>query len=301
MSENSGIKVTKQRGFTIVYNDMLPEGEISARAWGIYVYLVGRPDGWECRVGHLRTVFKEGRDAIYTALKELVSVGLMGKETYLDGGMKRTRYTLNADQPTAPAAAQTRRSAPDPDSQDPGNPAPGIQDAGTSDPGKPTQVSTDLPNTDTESKEEQAGGSLRSLPGGDSTATSEASSTRTTGSPEVREDVERVCLHLADRIEKNGAKRPNIGVKWRDAARLMMTPEPRGDGRSEKQVHNMIEWCQSDGFWRSNILSMPTLREKYDQMRLVAMRGTQAAGASAAHQMPTDHPDVDKRRAALGG
>ena len=86
--------------------------------------------------------------------------------------------------------------------------------------------------------------------------------------PTDRPDVERLCDHLADRIEANGSTRPNIGKKWRDAARLMLD----NDGRTEEQVHKAIDWCQSDEFWRGNILSMPKLRQQYEQLRLRAMR-----------------------------
>lgn len=85
---------------------------------------------------------------------------------------------------------------------------------------------------------------------------------------ERRDDVERLCDHLADRIEANGSKRPVIGKTWHDAARLMLD----NDRRTEEEVHGAIEWCQADEFWRSNVLSMPKLREKFDQLRLQAQR-----------------------------
>jgi hypothetical protein len=85
---------------------------------------------------------------------------------------------------------------------------------------------------------------------------------------EIRDDVERLCDYLADLIEKNGSKRPTVTKAWRDAARLLMDK----DGRTEEQVHKAIDWCQSDEFWRSNILSMPTLRKQYDRVRLAAQR-----------------------------
>ncbi|MFF5790222.1 hypothetical protein ACFY8P_35280 [Streptomyces sp. NPDC012693] len=84
----------------------------------------------------------------------------------------------------------------------------------------------------------------------------------------AREDVERLCEHLADRIEENGSKRPTITKTWRDAARLMLDK----DGRTEEQVHGAIDWCQDSGFWRSNVMSMPKLRDKYDTLRLQASR-----------------------------
>ncbi len=83
-----------------------------------------------------------------------------------------------------------------------------------------------------------------------------------------RIDVERLCQHLADAIAANGSTRPTITKKWRDAARLLMDK----DGRTEDQVHACIDWCQADEFWRANVLSMPKLREKFEQMRLQAAR-----------------------------
>jgi DNA-binding transcriptional ArsR family regulator len=81
-----------------------------------------------------------------------------------------------------------------------------------------------------------------------------------------RADVEKICRHLADRIEDNGSKRPNITKKWRDEARRLIDL----DGRTVDQVIKAIDWCQSDTFWKANILSMPTLREQYDRLRLAA-------------------------------
>lgn len=83
-----------------------------------------------------------------------------------------------------------------------------------------------------------------------------------------RADVDRLCRLLADRIEGNGSKRPAVGKKWRDSARLMLDK----DGHSEQQVAAAINWSQDHEFWRSNIMSMPKLREKYDQLRLQAIR-----------------------------
>jgi hypothetical protein len=79
-----------------------------------------------------------------------------------------------------------------------------------------------------------------------------------------REDAERLCQHLADSIAANGSKRPSITKRWRDAARLLID----NDGRTEEQVMAAIDWSQKDEFWHRNILSMPTLRQQYDRLRL---------------------------------
>lgn len=104
---------------------------------------------------------------------------------------------------------------------------------------------------------------------------SSATASRDAEAGQGREDVRRVCEHLADCIAGNGSKRPTITKRWEDAARLLMDK----DGRTEEQVHRAIDWCQDDDFWRSNILSMPKLREKYDQLRLKAMNGRASPGA----------------------
>lgn len=84
-----------------------------------------------------------------------------------------------------------------------------------------------------------------------------------------RDDVERLCEFLADKIEQNGSRRPTITKAWRDAARLMLDK----DAIPFDMVKGAIQWSQNHEFWRSNILSMPKLREKYDQLRLQAERG----------------------------
>jgi hypothetical protein len=103
---------------------------------------------------------------------------------------------------------------------------------------------------------------------------------------QLRDDIERICDHLADRVEQNGSKRPTITKAWRTAARLMLDK----DGRTEEQVHGCIDWCQANDFWRGNVLSMPKLREKYDQLRLQATRpaGGNVVPIGAARPSTTD-------------
>jgi len=84
-----------------------------------------------------------------------------------------------------------------------------------------------------------------------------------------RPDVERLCTLLADLIEGNGSKRPTVTDRWRRAARLLIDV----DHREPAAIERAIRWCQADEFWRSNVLSMPKLREQYDRLRLAAQRG----------------------------
>lgn len=86
-----------------------------------------------------------------------------------------------------------------------------------------------------------------------------------------RADVEALCIRLADRIEDNGSKRPQVTKAWRDSCRLLIDR----DGKTAEQVAKAIDWSQADEFWRANVLSMPTLRRQYDRLRLAAQRSSQ--------------------------
>lgn len=89
--------------------------------------------------------------------------------------------------------------------------------------------------------------------------------------PPPRVDVLKICNHLADRVEANGSKRPKVSKEWLDEGRRLLDL----DKRSVEQVIAAIDWCQDSNFWRGNVLSMPKLREKYDQLRLAAMEDRQ--------------------------
>nr|DAX99208.1 MAG TPA: replication protein O [Caudoviricetes sp.] len=87
--------------------------------------------------------------------------------------------------------------------------------------------------------------------------------------PGDRPDVEAICAHMADSVADRTGRRPRITKKWRDAARLMIDR----DGRTPDQIHAAIDWVARSEFWRSNILGVPKLREKWDTLKLQAERG----------------------------
>ncbi len=79
-----------------------------------------------------------------------------------------------------------------------------------------------------------------------------------------RDDVDGLCTLLSDLIEANTGRRPTITSKWRDECRLLLDR----DHRSPAFVEQVIRWATADPFWNSNILGMPKLREKFDQLAL---------------------------------
>ena len=65
------------------------------------------------------------------------------------------------------------------------------------------------------------------------------------------------------------AKVPQDLARW--AAEIERTI--RIDKRDPSELAKVITWCQSDTFWRANILSAKKLREKYDTLYLQMERG----------------------------
>lgn len=88
----------------------------------------------------------------------------------------------------------------------------------------------------------------------------------------------RLALYLFAKIQQNNPEHVDLTEsqkqKWADHIRLMI----ERDKRTPKQIHNMIDWCQSDDFWKLNILSTAKLRKQYDKMAPKARRDWEQRG-----------------------
>ena len=62
-------------------------------------------------------------------------------------------------------------------------------------------------------------------------------------------------------INNPNHKKPKL-EKWANDVRLMRVK----DKRTEEQIMYVINWSQNNKFWKSNILSIAKLREKFDQL-----------------------------------
>jgi len=99
--------------------------------------------------------------------------------------------------------------------------------------------------------------------------TGEQSSSSEVADATLRPDVDEILNHLDAAIKANGAKVPSRTKKNLDAARLLLDR----DGKTVGQVKACIDFATTDEFWRTNILSMSKLRDKYDQLRMKATAG----------------------------
>lgn len=75
-------------------------------------------------------------------------------------------------------------------------------------------------------------------------------------------------------------KEPNL-ESWANTARLMVD----SDKFVLRDVWNVFQWANSDNFWRTNVLSVSKLREKYPELK------AKSQGASnPAQQKPVERP-----------
>ena len=69
------IKRAKRKGnFTVVYNEFINDARLSARAKGVMIWLLSKPDDWVISREAMYKAFKEGRTAVWTAFKELIDL-----------------------------------------------------------------------------------------------------------------------------------------------------------------------------------------------------------------------------------
>lgn len=84
---------------------------------------------------------------------------------------------------------------------------------------------------------------------------------------EVDSDPYLLAKFLENNITENNPKFPQSESqrqRWAKDFDLMI----RRDKIDADDIAEVIEWCQRDNFWRSNILSGKKLREKYQQLKM---------------------------------
>jgi len=85
----------EQIPFTMVANAIIFDSRISSKAKFYYVYLSSKPDAWKFHTNCIVKEIKEGRDAFYNGLKELIEFGYLERQQIKENGkFKHTDYIL---------------------------------------------------------------------------------------------------------------------------------------------------------------------------------------------------------------
>ena len=159
----------------------------------------------------------------------------------------------------------------------------------------PPDTDTD---TDTDTEKDKGSCPNSANPDGDSSPNEKPKSQK-----KYNEEHMQLAEHLKDQIlaNKPDARVPENLDSWADTFRLMV----ERDGRSCQQVAAVIDWCQSDDFWRANILSANKLRQKFDQLELQMQRPARAdpqeripRGFAGLMQMREEIEERERKRGA---
>ena len=131
------VRVEKKRENPYVMIDKygLEDDRISFRAKGLLAYLLSKPDHWKVMICDLVKHGKEGRDAIYKAIKELIELGYMKRDQIRDKGrIVGTEYTVfERPQETLPHPEKPYTVKPDTVKPDTVNPPLVINDSSNND------------------------------------------------------------------------------------------------------------------------------------------------------------------------
>ena len=212
---------------------------------------------------------------ILETLVDLRLLELVDDETYrvhdfLDWNLSREQRRTLADQGRKGGHAKaTRSSQPDGDGSGPGH-------------------------SDGSSKGQNGGHSEGSGSGSSTPIHSTPTPTpKTTSETERHPDAARLSRRLADRILRND---PNADIhpesdRWVRDMRLLLA-DRKGD---VAEVERIIDWCQADSFWRSNILCPAKLRKQFTQLLLKAA----PTNVSRLHTSRVVPPAVEARLAQL--
>lgn len=77
MNDKSIIRTVKQNNYSTIKNSIFTDERLSWKAKGIMGYLMTRPDNWKVIIADLINRSKDGRDAVYSGLKELKQHGYL--------------------------------------------------------------------------------------------------------------------------------------------------------------------------------------------------------------------------------
>ena len=226
----------KTKNFSIVSNEVPRRNDLSARAKGLYFYLMTLPDDWIIHKGELYSHFTEGRDALDNAFKELVTLGYITSKVVKEKGrFVSFTYTIyeTSQKPVT------------------GNPVPEKPKAEN-----PYTENPQLPNIDSLLK------------------TDELNTDNKSGEEEFSENALKLAsllfsLHKELIDEKYFVSETNIRSWAKDIEKIQ-----RLDHRENEDIEKAIVWIKHNDFWASNIMSGKKLREKFPTIIAQMQRGS---------------------------
>lgn len=118
------IKKSKKRDFTVVNNHYLKDKFLSWKAKGLITYIMMLPDDWNLNMRDLQKRSKDGRDSLYSGMKEIIDMGycLRKAKVKVDNLFNGYCYTVSDTQEFLPHVDIPVTGIQDTDKQEAENP-----------------------------------------------------------------------------------------------------------------------------------------------------------------------------------
>ena len=226
--------------YTMIANCTLQDKLLSLEAKGLLVYLLSKPDDWRVMSTVLMHEFRIGKTRFYRIMDQLEELGYMTRESGNDHrGYRTVEYVIYETPWNVELVPKT--SVP--------KTASGLSASGLSASGQRETTKNRLNKEQIYTKEEL----------------NKVSDFQETDS---MRDAKELTLILSEKVKANGFKAVESVKSVKAMERLL-----RIDGRTYSEVLMVINWCQTDEFWLSNIRSTEKLRDKFDTLLGQMMRG----------------------------
>ncbi len=82
-------RVNKNKNYTTIYNGFLQDKTISLKAKGLLAFILSLPEEWDLSVKGLEKCTKEGKEAVGTAINELIEYGYIKRKLIHENGKLR--------------------------------------------------------------------------------------------------------------------------------------------------------------------------------------------------------------------
>ena len=109
----------KTKNYTVVSNEIFQRADVSARAKGIYSYIMTLPDDWKLYKSELYKHFSEGKEAINKAFHELEELGYISKEKVKDENGKYSGWKYHIVESIESTDCPKNRKSESPNSVNP--------------------------------------------------------------------------------------------------------------------------------------------------------------------------------------
>ena len=230
------VKIRRERAnhVTVIDQALVRDDRLSWKARGIFAYLWSQAEAWEFNEIEVSRHATDGRASLRSGLKELEKYGYLERNRERDDkGRVNTSIWYLHEKPMFKNPTLEKSMLEN------GTQRYHQEKITSKEDNIKESISEKLPATSHKSKKKFADDSTEM----------------------------RLAMYLFAKIKENNHEHKALEEatkqKWADHVRLMI----QRDHRTPEGIKAMIDWCQSDKFWKLNILSTAKLRKQYDNMK----------------------------------